>query len=290
MDSYITTYFNFNKYFSTKNIKINSLIWVYDIRDLSLIPKSPFYSKTSCALELNIHRSTVRAYLDKDKVLFNKWIFSSSSKTSWELSKWSIPKKVWEIITGELLGDGHISYYPLKSRMEFTFSSKALCYINYLKFNALAFICTKSNPIPWPNPKISGKEPTQYWFGTKRLIEISQLHDIWYKKVNGKFIKKLPFNIEELLTPIGLAHWIMGDGYFENNTVKICTDKEEVLNLIKILDTKFNIKSGINKRSNPNNSIVWRIRISRLSLEKLKILIIPYMISEMLYKLGIVNK
>lgn len=76
----------------------------------------------------------------------------------------------------------------------------------------------------------------------------------------------------------------------ENNTVKICTDKEEVLNLIKILDTKFNIKSGINKRSNPNNSIVWRIRISRLSLEKLKILIIPYMISEMLYKLGIVNK
>ncbi len=34
----------------------------------------------------------------------------------------------------------------------------------------------------------------------------------------------LPLNIEELLTPVGLAHWIIGDGYFTEDTVKICTD------------------------------------------------------------------
>ena len=38
-----------------------------------------------------------------------------------------------------------------------------------------------------------------------------------------------------------MAHWIMGDGYFKDDTVVICTDnfsKEEVLDLIKVLDNK----------------------------------------------------
>jgi LAGLIDADG DNA endonuclease family len=52
----------------------------------------------------------------------------------------------------------------------------------------------------------------------------------------------------------------MGDGYYDNgNVVKICTDnftQEEVLKLIKILDTKFGIKSSINRRKNPNGNIV----------------------------------
>jgi len=81
----------------------------------------------------------------------------------------------------------------------------------------------------------------------------------------------------------------MGDGYFDDS-VKICTDnftKEEVGILIKVLSEKFGVKATLRKRTNPNSSIVWRISISRLSMEKLKILISPYMIPEMLYKLGI---
>jgi len=47
------------------------------------------------------------------------------------------------------------------------------------------------------------------------------------------------------------------------------------------------IKSTINKRTNPNGNIKWRIRISKLSMEKLIKLVIPYFIPEMLYKLGV---
>jgi len=282
------------KNFSSISVK---KIWVYDIKDLSLVYKAPFYSKTQCALTLQISRNTIRAYLDKDKLFDNKWIFSSFPLNKKELSKWSIPEKVWDIITGELLGDGHIRYNPIKfpgrkGRLEFTFSSKALHYIKHLKYNALASICTKSKPTPWPNPKLTGKEPTQYWFSTKCLTSITLLHNVWYKQINNKYIKKLPLNIEELITPIGLAHWIMGDGYFAWNTVKICTDnfsKEEVLNLIRVLDKKFDIKSSIIKRNNPNNTVVWRIKINKLSMEKLKTLVFPYIIPEMLYKLGIKN-
>jgi hypothetical protein len=51
----------------------------------------------------------------------------------------------------------------------------------------------------------------------------------------------------------------MGDGYFNEDTLKLCTDnftKEEVLSLIKVLKNKFHIKATINKRSNPNNNVV----------------------------------
>jgi hypothetical protein len=80
----------------------------------------------------------------------------------------------------------------------------------------------------------------------------------------------------------------MGDGYFSNGSVKVCTDnftKEEVL--IQVLGDKFGIKATINKRSNATGNVVWRINISRLSMEKLKNLVGPYLIPEMMYKLGI---
>lgn len=138
---------------------------------------------------------------------------------------------------------------------------------------------------------MEGKEPTQYWFSTRRIPAITNIYNLWYKEIDGKFIKVLPFNIEELLTPLALAHWIMGDGYFADGSVKICTDnftKEEVLRLIEILHKKkFDIKASINKRTNPDGAIKWRIRISRLSMDKLVSLVCPYFIPEMLYKLGI---
>jgi hypothetical protein len=52
---------------------------------------------------------------------------------------------------GGLLGDGYLNYDPIKApqinaRLEFTFSSKILHYVRYLKYDALAFICTESEP------------------------------------------------------------------------------------------------------------------------------------------------
>lgn len=146
-----------------------------------------------------------------------------------------------------MLGDGHIRYNPIKTpnvngRLEFTFSAKALYYAKYLKFYVLVWIYTKSRLSPWPNTVVTGKNPTQYWFCTKQLAEISQFYTVWYKEINGKYIKKLPLNIEELLTFVGLAHWIMEDGYFDYYTTVLYTDnfsKEEVLNLIGVLKKKF---------------------------------------------------
>lgn len=82
----------------------------------------------------------------------------------------------------------------------------------------------------------------------------------------------------------------MGDGYFTDGGVKICTDtftEYEVLKLIKVLNVKFGIKAFANKRTNSNQVVKYRIRISKLSMENLISLVRPHFISEMLYKLGL---
>ena len=66
------------------------------------------------------------SYLDKDKVLNHKWIFSTTPIDLENLSKWSINPIVFEAIVGDLLGDGHIykSSNTNSSRLEFTFLFK----------------------------------------------------------------------------------------------------------------------------------------------------------------------
>ena len=283
--------------FSSKR-KSSCLIWVYDITKLSinngLVSAAPFKTKSACAEVIGITRGTLTLYLDSNKLLYNKWIISSRELSNELLSKYLITFEIWEVVTGELLGDGHISYDPVNkpnsnARLEFTFAADILYYVNYLKFNVLSSICTLSPPTPWPNPK-DGKEPTQYWFGSKSLPAITDIYQSWYKEIDGKRVKVLPYNIRELLTPLALAHFLMGDGYFSEGSVFICTDnytKEEVLRLIEVLHNKFGIKATIKKRTNPGGAARWRIRVSRLSIAKLVSLVRPYFISEMLYKLGI---
>ena len=82
----------------------------------------------------------------------------------------------------------------------------------------------------------------------------------------------------------------MGDGYFTNDSVKISTDnftENEVLKLAHVLNVKFGLKASVNKRTNSNGKVKWRIRISKLSKENLILLVCPYFIPEMLYKLGL---
>lgn len=75
---------------------------------------------------------------------------------------------------GDMLGDGHISrgdtkkFPNVKARLEFTFSSQNLAYLNHLKFMIYSAVCTSTKPTPWPNPETTGKKASQYWFSTKQ--------------------------------------------------------------------------------------------------------------------------
>lgn len=94
-----------------------------------------------------------------------------------------------------------------------------------------------------------------------------------------------------MLTPMAIAHWIMGDGYF-SGSVLICTDnftKNEVSQLIDKLDRKYFLQANLRERKLKDRS-VWTIYISKSSLDNFYKLILPFFIPEMYYKLGIKNK
>ena len=106
----------------------------------------------------------------------------------------------------------------------------------------------------------------------------------------GENSKIIPKDIINKLTPVSLAYWIMDDGSFNKSKgyLILCTDsycKEDVLYLISILKTKFNISSALFVIKN-NNKIYHRIRINKSSMPSLIGLVKPYFINSMLYKLG----
>lgn len=86
-------------------------IWVYDIQKLDKFSPLIFNSISEAAKIVHIHRATISKYLDSNLVYNSKYVFSTSILDREFLSRFIISPKVWQAVTGELLGDGHIWSY-----------------------------------------------------------------------------------------------------------------------------------------------------------------------------------
>jgi len=106
---------------------------------------------------------------------------------------------------------------------------------------------------------------------------------MWYKKSK----KRVPANIMEILTPVDLAHWIMGDGSKQNLGLHLSVyafTKEDVNLLIEVLELKFGLKCSIHNLSSISNKP--RIYIWKESIPLLKDIASRYIISDMKYKIN----
>jgi len=113
---------------------------------------------------------------------------------------------------------------------------------------------------------------------------ITELRSLFYPELSNT--KVIPVNIYDLLTPVALAHLLMGDGGFKSKGIFICTDSysiQDVVRLMNVLIIRYDLKCSIHKAS---NKCGYRIYISRNSLDKVKEIVKPYFIPIMLYKLG----
>jgi hypothetical protein len=173
-------------------------------------------------------------------------------------------------LTGSLLGDGHLRYTHKNKNGEpsgnahFSFTQKSYDYIFYLYYTIYISIITPSPPRPSPNPN-TGLPVQQYTFNSVTTPFFSELHNQWYywSDIDNRFVKRLPSNIYELITPLGLALWIMDDGYW-NNKVYLCTDNftlDEVNKLIIILESKFALKTTINTKTRKNSKLFLVIEL-----------------------------
>ncbi len=67
---------------------------------------------------------------------------------------------------------------------------------------------------------------------------MNEYHDIFYKNK----VKIIPENLDKLLTPIGLAYWIMDDeGITLHKQTVLYTCKKEVLFIMEILKKNFDL-------------------------------------------------
>jgi LAGLIDADG DNA endonuclease family len=200
----------------------------------------------------------------------------------------NIQQEVKDILVGVMLSDGHISRRSTTSNPRFIFNQSGkkekrtyfeLVYKTFKPFCSIDF-----NPyiIEWNDKKI-GKEYSSINFATLQLPCFIEPYFIWYKK--GK--KRVPANIIDILTPVGLAHWIMGDGSKQNLGLHLSVyafTKEDVNLLIEALEFKFGLKCSIHNLSSIGDKP--SIYIWKDSMPLLKGIVGKYILPEMKYKLN----
>ena len=118
-------------------------------------------------------------------------------------------------------------------------------------------------------------------FETRSLLCFTGLYKMFYKNN----IKCIPDNIYELLMPMALAHWIMGDASARPHGLLLCTDSYSVSDVIKLMNVLM-IKYELNCTLQFPAENRPRIYIKQSSMPKLKKIVSIYIIPSMLYKLG----
>jgi len=187
-----------------------------------------------------------------------------------------------------MLSDGHISRRSITGNPRFIFNQSGKkekrAYFELI-YNIFKPFCSFNfNPYirKWKD-NITGKEYSSINFATMQLPCFIEPYSIWYKDKK----KIVPKNIMELLTPIGLAHWIMGDGSKHNLGLHLSVyafSKKDVNLLINTLEIKFHLKCSIHNLSTIGHKP--RIYIWKESMPLLKDLVKLYIIPEMKYKIN----
>jgi len=185
------------------------------------------------------------------------------------------------VIIGLLLSDGWLTFSSKASKNVLLGFAQSGAHSKYFwfVFFSLAHYCS-SYPIVRDRTRL-GKQNISLQFYTRSLTCITALHSLFYP--GGT--KVVPTNIYVLLTPVALAHWIMGDGSTERHGLIICTDSysiEDVVRLINVLIIRYRLECTL-RHHTPTQP---RIYIRQRSMPLLRTIVRPHMHSSMANKLG----
>jgi hypothetical protein len=203
-----------------------------------------------------------------------------NTKTISELKKTLIlTKRQQEIITGTLLGDGHLETQDSGKtyRLKIEHCDAQSEYLEWLYQEFKSWIPSE----PYTKVKNGSVYVGLRTYSHKSLQTFGK---IFYPQ--GK--KIIPRVIEKLLTPLSLAIWFMDDGSLKSvrhRTYVIHTlgyDRDELENVQKVLLKKFDLHTSLHSQKGK----YWRLYIQSQSADKFKKLIEPYILPSMRYKLG----
>nr|YP_009659055.1 LAGLIDADG endonuclease [Spizellomyces sp. 'palustris']QCQ69053.1 LAGLIDADG endonuclease [Spizellomyces sp. 'palustris'] len=153
-------------------------------------------------------------------------------------------------------------------------------------YNLFSGFCTPDFEIAWKMSvsKIRGDLLYSCGYTTMQLPCFNEFHSLFYRWNGSKYVRSVPANIIELLTPLAIAIWIMDDGEFYSglrfNTYRFYD--QDIALLMEALSTKFGLTCSIH--SHPAGS---RIYIDSKSLIKIRPQLLPHMVPSMYYKVGL---
>jgi hypothetical protein len=184
------------------------------------------------------------------------------------------------VIIGLVLSDGSFATTnrSINKSLRFKQSLEKSEYVWFV-FSIFAHYCSR---LPYlVKGERAGTKTLALEFYTRALPCISELFSIFH--VNG--LKIVPANIYELLTPVALAHLIMGDGSARDYGLTLCTDcfvLSDVVRLMNVLIIRYGLNCTLQKRKDNQ----YRIYIASSSMPLLRSIVTPYIHSSMMYKLG----
>jgi len=223
--------------------------------------------------------------IDKYKFLnINKRYFHTKVKASKRIGPHN--KDVISVIIGSLLGDCYGNRRSIEgTRFCFRQSIKHQEYLFWLyNFFYARGYCSNLEPRKYTRKlKIKNKEYYGFEFNTYTFRSFNWIYDMFYRK--GK--KIISPQLENYLTPLALAIWIMDDGGWANPGVRISTYNftlNETKYLVLLLEKLYNLECTIQILKNGNQSSIY---IKKESIPTLVDLILPYMHNSMYHKLNI---
>jgi hypothetical protein len=162
-------------------------------------------------------------------------------------------------------------------------------------FNQLSHYCSHGPSLVssvrplWPedsSPRATGVGKTHYGlnFFTRALPCLTELHSLFYP--NG--VKIIPENIYDLLTPVALAHLIMGDGQSSRHGLILCTNSfsiQDVVRLMNVLMVRYKLDCNIREHRRSSGKVEHMVYIKHGSMPILRTIVKSYMYPSMLYKL-----
>jgi LAGLIDADG DNA endonuclease family/NADH-Ubiquinone oxidoreductase (complex I), chain 5 N-terminus len=195
------------------------------------------------------------------------------------------------IIVGSTLGDSHLEKRKrgIGTRVKFEQCSKNTEYLMWFhKYLSSRGYCTIKEPVLRKRIREKGVILYHYVVNSYTFSSFNWLHDMFYTLdiSQNKYIKIVPLNLEEYLTPLALAIWFMDDGSICGSSVKIATNcftDKEILFLCYILKKKYNIICSKMKDGRKKGCSLY---IYKSSLPIFSCLIKPYMLPSMYYKLN----
>jgi LAGLIDADG DNA endonuclease family len=218
-----------------------------------------------------------------------------SPKEKLQISE-NVPDEFKEILIGVLLGDGTLRMNGRDAMLAIQQTDEGLV-------NELWLICNKYNLVNKEvqclhriNSLTGSYKKIVYYFNTLTFPLFTSFFNDWYvlDKEKNKKKKIIPNNIEKYLTPLAIAHWIMGDATFDKGRAQriiICTDSfslTEVNYLRSILLKKYNINSYVKSvKSNITLKIYYRIVISGNNRRMFQELVSNYIVPSLLYRIGL---